>query len=115
MAETTNAPERPLPLIAVALVNALMSVPPMIGLLLGQPLPVELPAWFRPFFIADCAALAAASVGLWLLRRWGFGLLALAYASGIVALIVARQNWTCAAAVQTPLFFVAARQWKSLR
>jgi hypothetical protein len=113
---------RPVALFAVCLVNFILGVFPLVNLLRG-PIPAPppqtgmppFPDWFRPFAIGQSAALILAVAGLWLMKRWGFGLLALAYMSMVGALVAAHQVWVCAAAVQFPLFAIASRQWKYLK
>jgi hypothetical protein len=111
--------ERPLGLMMVALVNAVMAGPTFVALMAGAAIPPELqavwPPWFVTFAKVDAAILLGASVGLFLLRRWGFGLMVLGYFAGIIALVVARQSFVCQAAVQFPLLAIAGRNWKALR
>lgn len=112
---------RPLALFAICLVNFILGVVPLVNLI-RAPIPdppaqtgmPPFPHWFRPFAIGQSAVLLLAVLGLWLMRRWGFGLLALAYAAMVIGLVVAHQVWVCAALVQFPLFAIAARQWKHL-
>jgi hypothetical protein len=117
--QTGPAPgERPLALVLVGLVNAIFGAPMLVALAVGAKLPPQLltaPHWFLNFIKVDCALMVASSVGLWLMRRWGFGLMVLAYFSYLIALVVVRQSFICIAAMQFPLLALASMKWKALR
>lgn len=120
-AEPLPAPaksERPIALMAVGVINALMAGPTLIALLVHAQLPpayLALPHWYLTFGKFDAAVLLVSSVGLWLMRRWGFGLMVLAYFGSLIALVVARQPFACQAAIQFPLLALASLKWRALR
>jgi len=109
---------RPLALTLVSIVNGLMSGPFLIGMLAHAQLPPQLahlPAGYWLFAKLDAAVLLASAVGLWMQRRWGFGLMVLAYFGSVIALVVIRQPFACQAMVQFPMLAITSLQWKSLR
>lgn len=105
-------------ILLLALVNALLSVPTLLGLLLGRIPPEALhgtPSWYPTFMGIDSAVIAASAVGLFLHRRWGFLLMVLGYFAFVLALVVARQSFICIALIQFPLLALGGRNWKALR
>lgn len=115
---TLDPTRRPLPLTLVSLVNALMSGPFLVAMLVHAQLPPQfaaLPHGYWLFAKLDAAVLLASAVGLWMQRRWGFGLMVLAYFSSVIALVVLRRPFACQAMVQFPMLAMASLQWKHLR